>query len=142
MPPVVMLDLIGADPVAGERLHELGALLGAALHDQRVRDGMGAPRALRLARDGIATAMLGRFVVAGFLVGKSAHRLEVGEVGRVSIPRRCRALGDVTHPLALAAPEQFELRQAMGDDVARIVRQIGFEKRDTALQFTGVGRAH
>ena len=134
--------MVGLRPVAGERCHEFGTLLGAALHHQRVRDGVRAPRAFRFALDGVAAAPFRRCVVAGLLVGEGAHRLEVGEVRRIRVPRRRRPFNDVTHPLALAAPEQFELRQTVGDDVAGVFREIGFQQRDAALQFTGVGNAY
>ena len=123
-------------------VHEFGALLGAALHHQRVRDGVRAPRAFRFAIDGVAAAPFRRCVVACLLVGEGTHRLEVGEVRCVRIPRRRRPFDDVAHPLALAAPEQFELRQTVGDDVTGVFREIGFQQRDTTLQFAGVGNAH
>ena len=61
-------------------------------------------------------------------------------VGTVIIPGEGRPLGDVTHPLGFAAPEQFKLQKAMRHQIKGMGGEMRFQGGCAGLQVTRMGR--
>ena len=74
---------------------------------------MSAPGVIGSALHGAAASAFGCIIISRFFVRKGADRQEMGIAGTVIIPGGGRSLGDISHPVAFAAPEQFKLKKAV-----------------------------
>jgi hypothetical protein len=119
MPPVVVAHVVDVIPVTGQPAEKRHAVRQPRLHHQNMRDRMGGPGVRGVALDGLAAAAFGAGVIPRLLQPEGAD----GEVGAVALrlrrPVRRGAFGDVAHPVDLADPEQFELREPERQQILR-----------------------